>query len=139
MIRLALVADDNDLVREFVAEVLESENFHVMQAADGITATTICEEHPDLDLIVTDILMPGRNGLEFIMNLSRHFSSQQKRPKIIAISGGGLIVASHYLGDATLCGADITLPKPFSNEDLIGALARLGLANGSNSTINLHP
>jgi CheY-like chemotaxis protein len=126
--KVALVADDDEMVRMFIKEALEAEGFEVLLAPNGTTAAMILEKNPLVSLIVTDILMPDKDGLEFIRSLRLDRVELAPRPKVIAISGGGIIAPGLYLQDASLFGADITLPKPFSAEDLKQALWGLGFS-----------
>ncbi|MBM4132114.1 response regulator, partial [bacterium] len=73
------------------------------------------------DLVITDIIMPEKDGIEAIMDLRRG------RPglRLIAISGGGRAEPESYLHSAQLLGADRTLRKPFSNEAIVAAVAEL--------------
>ena len=124
--RRALVVDDDELVRNFIREVLAARGFEVYVAGDGETAASIYESRPDLSLIVTDILMPAADGISFILKIRRlGQGGGAHRPKIIAISGGGTVHAELYLESAKGLGADLTLQKPFSLTDLTEALARL--------------
>jgi CheY-like chemotaxis protein len=122
----ALVIDDDAFVRSFVRHVLEKQGFEVYVAQDGRAAASIYNEHTDFSLIVTDILMPTVDGIDFILKIRRAAAPRLRQPKIIAISGGGAIDAELYLEDAKGLGADETLKKPFSVIDLIEALSRLG-------------
>jgi YesN/AraC family two-component response regulator len=71
--------------------------------------------------VITDIVMPEKEGFEVMMKIRR------KNPalKIIAISGGGVHNAAHYLHTAKLLGASKVLAKPFSNETLMAAVNEL--------------
>jgi DNA-binding response OmpR family regulator len=80
------------------------------------------------DLLITDIVMPEKEGLEVLMELRRSHS----RVKIIAISGGGRQNAEDYLHMAKRMGAAKVLAKPFSNEALLAAINEL-LADGGTS------
>ncbi len=82
-----------------------------MEAPDGKVALWIYKEKP-ADLIITDIIMPEKEGIETIMELKREFPDV----KIIAISGGGKGDAGQYLDMAKKMGADNTLAKPFEKE-----------------------
>jgi len=65
------VVDDEPLVRRFAARVLEEEGFLVSQAADGVEALRLLrEEVPDVDAIVSDVVMPRLNGVELLQALS---------------------------------------------------------------------
>jgi DNA-binding response OmpR family regulator len=68
--------------------------------------------------VITDLVMPDKEGLETIMELRR------KHPavKIIAMSGGGRINARDFLRVAKVLGADRTFTKPFLSQELIAAI-----------------
>ena len=123
---LALVVDDNDFVRNFVREILEEQGFEVYVAEDGKTAASIYNKRSDFSLVVTDVLMPAGDGIDFILKIRYGTAAGAAQPKIIAISGGGFIEAEEYLESARSLGADTTLKKPFSARDLTGALSQLG-------------
>jgi len=123
---LALVVDDNDFVRNFVREILEEQGFEVYVAEDGKTAASIYNKRSDFSLVVTDVLMPAGDGIDFILKIRYGTAAGAAQPKIIAISGGGFIEAEEYLESARSLGADVTLKKPFSARDLTGALSQLG-------------
>lgn len=57
-----VIADDEALARQSMAEVLEEEGYWVYQAADGTAALKLLEDH-DVDLILSDLRMPGADGL----------------------------------------------------------------------------
>lgn len=71
-----------------------------------------------VDAVLVDILMPERDGLDFIMAVR----GVVPKLRIVAMSGGGLIGANAVLGMAAGLGADVTLAKPFSTSDLARAL-----------------
>lgn len=103
-----LVVDDNDEIRSLLRETLEDQGYSVCEAADGEAALRLLGQLP-ADLIILDILMPGKEGLETIVEIRR-----QKNPaKIIAMSG-----TEQHLKVAKLLGADFTLRKPFNFESL---------------------
>jgi len=62
---IAMVVDDDDLVRESVAEVLEDVCDHVYRASDGVEGLEVLRQHPDISVIVTDIAMPRLDGVTF--------------------------------------------------------------------------
>jgi CheY-like chemotaxis protein len=124
--RVALVVDDDEFVQRFVQQVLENDGFEVYLAESGKTALEMYDNHPGLSLIVTDILMPDTDGIDFILQIRNRPAADAMRPKIIAMSGGGSINADVYLEAVTGLGADETLKKPFSIMDLRQALSRLG-------------
>jgi DNA-binding response OmpR family regulator len=88
---------------------------------DARAAMRIQEQRP-ADLLITDIFMPGTDGLEAIVA----FRSRWPTLPIVAISGGGSIARGDYLDVAKEIGADAMLRKPFEPEQLLGVVARLG-------------
>jgi CheY-like chemotaxis protein len=84
---IGMVVDDDVLVRETVAEVLEDLCDHVYRAADGIEGLEVLRRHPDISVIVTDIAMPRLDGIAFVAQVRRLrpdvkvlFVSGQQRP-----------------------------------------------------------
>jgi len=116
-----LVLDDEDQIRRMIKIILEKEGHAVLVAKDGSEALTACGQSP-FDLVITDILMPGKDGLEFILDIRRI----TEEVKIIAMSGGGpkmspdgcLILASDL-------GADAVLRKPMSKSVLLATIKQL--------------
>ncbi len=115
-----LVIDDDVQFRTMIVEMLERKNYTVYAAGDGEEGLRIWEEL-EPDLVITDIIMPNREGIETIMELKR----KNKNVKIIAISGGGRIDAKDNLHSAKLLGATITLTKPFESDVLIDSVQQL--------------
>jgi CheY-like chemotaxis protein len=72
-------------------------------------------------LVITDLIMPNKEGIESIMQIRAH---DPKTP-ILAMSGGGRLGNADFLKMAAGVGANATLPKPFESEDLIAAVRRL--------------
>jgi CheY-like chemotaxis protein len=103
-----LVIDDDDTVRLSVRLALEDADHLVEDAADGEKGVTMFRENP-ADLVVTDIFMPEKEGLETIDEIKR----LRPETKIIAISGGGRMDPDDYLTIAKSVGADHSLLKPF--------------------------
>ncbi len=115
-----LVVDDEEQMRSIIRQLLENAGYSVMEAPDGKVALWLFKEMP-ADLIITDIIMPEKEGLETIMELKRDFP----KVKIIAISGGGQGSPGQYLSIAKKMGADHTLTKPFEKEELLKAVKNL--------------
>ena len=80
---MILLVDDDDIVRETSADMLQELGYTVMQAASGPQALDILDANPGLDVMVTDIRMPGMSGLE----LSDMAAGRHAELKIILISG----------------------------------------------------
>ena len=115
-----LVIEDVDEVRWVIRRTLESEGYEVVEASDGVEGTRLFREKP-ADLIVTDIIMPDKEGIETIRELRSDFPDV----KIVAISGGGKIGPFDYLELAKKFGASRTLAKPFGVEELVEAVREL--------------
>jgi DNA-binding response OmpR family regulator len=125
-----LIIDDDDQVRKMLRLTLNAAGFDVVEAQDGKVAMKLFHEDPTLvDLVITDLIMPEKEGIETIIELRRDF------PKIpiIAISGGGRIDPNDYLILAKKLGAQITLEKPFSRKDIIDAVNELIHSEGKSS------
>ena len=109
-----LVVDDEESVREMLTQMLEPAGYDVIEAGNGVEACDACKELP-VDLIITDIVMPEKNGIDLIMDVKNKFPNTP----VIAISGGGGITGRFdYLEIAKLVGAKNILKKPFSMADL---------------------
>jgi DNA-binding response OmpR family regulator len=115
-----LVVDDNAVVRKVIRQALELEGHDVMVAEDGNEALD-CFRERVADLVITDIVMPGKEGIETILELRL----LETDVKILAISGGGLVSPSVYLTSAKLLGADGSIAKPFTARELIEAVDEL--------------
>lgn len=115
-----LVIDDDDRVLAVLHQTLEREGYDVVRASDGKEGVKLYREQPT-DLIITDIVMPEKEGIETIMELKQDFPEA----RIIAISGGGRISAEEYLLLAEKLGAARTLPKPIERQDLLRTVREL--------------
>ena len=81
--------------------------------------------------MITDIIMPGKNGVETVQDIRKNFPNT----RVIVISGGGnvtpleyepsAIKTSAYLASATAAGADVTLTKPFDRREILDAVSQL--------------
>lgn len=109
--------DDDPLMLRHLEEMLIGLGFEVVTAA-GVDAGLEALRLQHCEAAVVDILMPDRDGLNFIMDI------RKTRPelRIVAISGGGRIGAGPLLRMADGLGADATLIKPFSASDLETAI-----------------
>src|SRR5262245_36409653 len=67
-----LIVDDEPLVRDLLSRILERDGYSVLTAADGQQALQLASEHGDaIDLLVSDIQMPGMTGIELAKQLNR--------------------------------------------------------------------
>lgn len=104
-----LVVDDEMPVRILLKEVLEQDGHTVFEAANGVEASE-CYKANNIELIITDLVMPDKGGIELIMELIEN----DPAVKVIAISGGGGVTGRFdYLPIAKLVGATEIIPKPF--------------------------
>ena len=115
-----LIAEDEESLRQLLAQALERRGYEVQTAPDGAAALKLFKERP-ADLVITDILMPEVEGLETIVALRK----QRPNLKIIAISGGGYFAGGDYLPVAEALGANRTLAKPFTIQELEEAVKSL--------------
>lgn len=113
-----LIIDDDPIMRDMLREMLEEHGYEIAEAGDGDEGMASYRQHP-ADLIITDILMPGKEGLATIYEVRREFPDA----KIIAISGGG-ITGKDYLPLAEELGAISTFTKPFRYQELIEAVEK---------------
>ena len=115
-----LVVDDEEAIRGLLRKLLEKVGYKVATAANGREAISLHRSEP-ADLIITDILMPEKEGIQTIYELRRQFSDL----KFIAISGGGRFGPRNYLDLAGKIGADCTLAKPLDPKQLLEAVRGL--------------
>lgn len=109
-----LVIDDDAQVLNMLHFVLVCEGYEVIKATNGKEGMKLYREDP-VDLIITDIIMPEKEGLETIVELKKEF----QEIKIIAISSGGCIGPTEYLHMAKKLGAHRTLTKPIGRDKLV--------------------
>jgi len=109
-----LVVDDEELARFTIREILETAGHEITEAENGNEAIASQNANP-FDLIITDIIMPEKEGVETIIELKADYPNL----KIIAISGGGRTKNLDFLKLADEFGADKILAKPFSEDELM--------------------
>jgi CheY-like chemotaxis protein len=114
-----LVIDDDPSIRKLLRHVLEEAHYTVFEAADGDQAMRLARQQP-VDLIITDILMPERDGLEVIRQMRR----ENPLVKIIALTGGGSYLGLETLETAKDFGAVGTMAKPFDIHQLIDVVGK---------------
>ncbi len=112
-----LIIDDDDQVRAMLMQAMRRQNFEAAEARNGMEGLKLNRERP-ADLIITDIIMPEKEGIETIRELKKEFPDV----KIIAMSGGGRIGPDSYLKMARGLGASQTLKKPVDLKVLIAAV-----------------
>jgi DNA-binding response OmpR family regulator len=115
-----LVIEDDAEVRDYLQSLLVRAGYDVRVAENGSQGVLMQESDP-VDLVITDIIMPEKDGIETILDLRRGNPDL----KVIAISGGGRLAPDNYLHSARLLGADETVKKPFSNQEFLATVKRL--------------
>ena len=115
-----LIIDDDDQIRGMIRQMLDREGYETVEAANGKQGMKIFRENPT-DLVITDLIMPEKEGIETIIELKRDYPDL----KIIAISGGGAQTPENYLRGAQLLGAQFILRKPFLRQELLEAVREL--------------
>ena len=116
-----LVVDDEAPVRNLLSDVLEKEGYSVFTAETGVEASSIYDSN-DIDLVITDLVMPEKGGIDLIMELKK----KDPNIKVIAISGGGGITGRFdYLPIAKLVGATEIIAKPFQVTEIRAQVAKM--------------
>jgi CheY-like chemotaxis protein len=115
-----LIIDDEPQIRSMLTLMLEREGYEVVEAPDGADGIKIYRQNP-ADLIITDLIMPNKDGIGMIIDLKKEFPDV----KIIAMSGGGLNKPDGYLKGAKKLGAACTLTKPIDREEMLKAVREI--------------
>ena len=120
-----LVIDDNPDLRDILRAHLDAIGHRITLAGNGDQGLAALESNPDIDMVLTDILMPQRDGVEVLRECKKRWPDLP----VIAISGGGWIGAGELLGMAERRGADGGRQKPVRRDDLICAVDEALRAN----------
>lgn len=115
-----LLIDDDDNFRKMLRTALDERGYEVTEASDGKEGLARYKARP-VDLVISDLIMPEKEGLETIIELRK----LQPGLKIIAMSGGGRVSAKEYLPLAMQLGAARVLAKPFATDILASTIAEL--------------
>ena len=118
--RRILIIDDEPYILLMLKKMLERAGYEVDLASNGREGMAVFEQD-SADLVITDIIMPDKEGLELILEMKK------KRPelKIIAMSGGGRISPESYLECARHFGAEKVFQKPFRQKEIVSAVKEL--------------
>ena len=116
-----LVVEDEPVIRELILEVLRGENWRCLEAADGNVGLALVKSHADIDLLITDVGLPGMNGRAL---------AEQARQALPALR---VLFVTGYAENSTfdLTGSNHAmelLPKPFGVDDLLRAVNGLLLS-----------
>lgn len=115
-----IIIDDDALIRRVVGRVLTGAGYQVLEATNGRDGMAVIHEQKP-DLIITDLMMPEKEGLETV----RELQTDSCKAPILVISGSDLDNRAMYLDMAKRFGADATLKKPFRPSELLEAVAHL--------------
>ena len=114
-----LIIDDDQWILKVFQQILESDGHEIVTAVDGQEGIDVYRRERDsIDLVMTDMVMPVKDGLKLIMEMEKEFGDV----KIIAISGGGIIEPERYLTLAESIGTRKTLKKPVNKQELLDAV-----------------
>ena len=113
MFRILIIDDDHE-TRLLLRENLEAAGYEVEEAKNGSEALSLHRNRP-FDLLIIDMFMPEKNGLEVIMELRR----ENRILPIVAMSGGGELHLNGVLPIARRLGASEILQKPFTREEIL--------------------
>ena len=116
-----LLVEDEELLRAGVQEVLEIQGYNVISAPDGEQALA-CLAAQTIDLIITDLVMPKMDGVDFVKQL------REVKPDlpVIVVSGSTRNIMQRYgIDSIQVPGANASLPKPFKSVDLIEQVRQL--------------
>jgi len=115
-----LIIDDEAMIRDLLIKILEREGYKTMNASNGKEGIKLYRQN-QVDLVITDLIMPEKEGIETIMELRRDF----RDVKVIAMSGGGKIDPETYLQIAKTIGAIETIAKPFDRKEVLKTVQEL--------------
>lgn len=110
-----LVVDDSATIRNFIRLILEEANYEVCEAADGEEGIEVYKKSGNIDLIITDIYMPKKSGLELVIELKNEY----KNAKIIVLSDGGEKNFANEMGICETLGATYFIKKDLIKDELV--------------------
>jgi len=115
-----LIIDDESHILLMLKKMLGRAGYEIELAGNGKEGLDIFKRSQP-DLVITDIIMPEKEGLETI----REMRKTKKDLKIIAMSGGGKVSADSYLDIARIFGANKIIAKPFTKVEMVSAVIEL--------------
>ena len=118
--KTVLVVDDDNRLRESLKTALTNAGFRTITASNGTQAIEQLTRE-EVDILVIDILMPEKDGLETLREVRR----MKQKAAIVTMSGGGQLDADFFTKSARFLGARATLLKPFTLEELLKVLRNL--------------
>jgi CheY-like chemotaxis protein len=122
-----LIVDDEAFIRDLIRDTLRVRRYETESASHGAEALERLAR-PGIDIVITDVVMPGMSGLDFVRQVRRLHPNL----RIVVLTG---FPRSADIGDFLAQGVDDFLPKPFRANDLLGILkrveARIAATSGS--------
>jgi DNA-binding response OmpR family regulator len=116
-----LLVEDETLLREGIQEMLEAHGYMVIGAADGVEAIDWLGQ-VSVDLIVTDLLMPNMNGVDFIERVR----AKHAQTPVVVISGStGTVMKRMGIDSIQVPGATASILKPFKAADLVALIQKV--------------
>lgn len=117
MVKILVIEDDPQFC-QMLAQMLTQAGHEVETAANGVLGLKLFQQSAP-DLVITDIMMPEKDGIDVIVDIKRQCSDV----KVIAISGGRRAITPQFnLDSAALIGASQVLAKPFNRQQLLEAV-----------------
>jgi DNA-binding response OmpR family regulator len=116
-----LLVEDETLLREGVQEVLEFQGYKVIGAADGVEALEWLEMAP-VSLIISDLVMPNINGVEFVERVRQKFPDL---PVIVASGSPGSVMNRLGIDSIHIPGATASILKPFKSSELVALVDKV--------------
>jgi two-component system cell cycle response regulator CpdR len=113
-----LIAEDDASMRKFISMTLEKEGHNITSSEDGLDALSRLENHKDFDLLLTDIVMPGMDGIE----LSQKAANLIPGIKIMFITGFAAVALGERNPDHD--NAQV-ISKPFHMKELVAEINNL--------------
>lgn len=127
-----LLIDDDDFVRTLIFKKLGHLGYEVAEATDGLAGMDMIDEGFIPDMVITDIVMPNKDGLEIILEIRKKCPNT----KVVTISGNGYGWGGDYLDMSKKLGSDAVFPKPLDMalfEEAIGNLLGSDAAASANN------
>ncbi len=121
MLRRVMVVDDSQSARRAVCDVLVPAGFEVTEAIDGQDALAQLETVDGLSLILLDVNMPGKNGVQVLKEI-RELDSDNRHIPVVMLTTEG---QPHLIREARSAGAKAWLVKPFDPALLVAAVSKL--------------
>jgi|JI9StandDraft_2_1071091.scaffolds.fasta_scaffold106232_2 DNA-binding response OmpR family regulator len=112
-----IVVDDNPAIGTMIARMLDETEFNCTILTSAENLVQRLQDDP-IDLLITDILMPGVEGIELILSVQAAFPALP----IVAMSGGGNAIGMDVLRNAQQLGAKVVLAKPFTRGELLATM-----------------